>query len=217
MTRSRPAAAQGNGVLAMMPSGDVTGHPGPAISAGLADPDGRRAGSAAVDDAGRSERSCRGASGLGGAGWSRPRAAAPEGGRLVDLASDLCRPSADRAQAAMDGSRRGALRPFTCSASPRLGVQDGHAQARRPLHPEQARAPVTPAGIRAEDYRRKAGSHAMPACPTARQAICRSCSAASSSWKLGIRAVGAILRPVSTATCGALPCRWATSTARMTS
>ena len=29
--------------------------------------------------------------------------------------------------------------------------------------------------------------------------------------------VGAILRPVSTLTCGALPCRWATSTARITS
>ena len=29
--------------------------------------------------------------------------------------------------------------------------------------------------------------------------------------------VGALLRPVSTATCGALPCRWATLTARITS
>ena len=49
------------------------------------------------------------------------------------------------------------------------------------------------------------------------QAICRFCTAASSSWKLGMCWLGAILRPVSTLTCGALPCRWATSTARITS
>lgn len=49
------------------------------------------------------------------------------------------------------------------------------------------------------------------------QAICRFCSASSSSWNEGMCSVGAILRPVSTETCGALPCRWATSTARITS
>ena len=44
-----------------------------------------------------------------------------------------------------------------------------------------------------------------------------SCTAVSSSAKLGIWAVGAIFRPVSTLIWGALPCRWVTSTARMTS
>ena len=47
--------------------------------------------------------------------------------------------------------------------------------------------------------------------------ICSFCSASSSSWKLGMNSLGTILRPVSTLTCGALPCRWATSTALVTS
>lgn len=44
-----------------------------------------------------------------------------------------------------------------------------------------------------------------------------SCRAVSVSAKLGMRKEGATLRPVSTETCGALPCRCATTTARMTS
>lgn len=55
-----------------------------------------------------------------------------------------------------------------------------------------------------------------PDAPSKRQNF-NSCSDSSTSWKLGIRSVGTILRPVSTATCGALPCRCATSTARITS
>src|SRR6185437_4614239 len=51
----------------------------------------------------------------------------------------------------------------------------------------------------------------------ARHYICTACTASSSSWKLGICSFGTILRPDSTLTCGALPCRWVTSTARITS
>ena len=49
------------------------------------------------------------------------------------------------------------------------------------------------------------------------QPICNAWSVPSMSAKLGMCWLGAILRPVSTLTCGALPCRCATSTARITS
>ena len=59
--------------------------------------------------------------------------------------------------------------------------------------------------------------HDDPERPVCVQAMFSACSASSTSRKLGMCWLGAILRPVSTLTCGALPCRCATSTARITS
>ncbi len=75
----------------------------------------------------------------------------------------------------------------------------------------------------AEDIRDPAGNRAMDRGDTDRgrapagQPICTDCTASSNSRNVGMCSLGTILRPDSTLTCGALPCRWVISTARITS
>ena len=58
----------------------------------------------------------------------------------------------------------------------------------------------------------RTGERARPGQP-----ICTDCTASSNSRNVGMCSLGTILRPDSTLTCGALPCRWVTRTARITS